>query len=162
MAMITSDAMADRDTIKRTFGKLRTPEESEVRSKKLVFRKMFIENRDQEIARTVFNYFNAVSERWPDAWDTSKIGYILGRTTGYQALMDFLPYVCFRLGLDRVLGKDECRALFDLVELRDDQLTTENFKPGGSGRSALRQILMNSTKMSESEAWKQISPDGGS
>jgi DGQHR domain-containing protein len=164
LAMVSTDPLADLDHAKRSdrglfqWGqrKIPLPTEGEVRAKNLVFRKMFLQDRDEEITKTIFNYFKAVAQRWPLAWDTIEPGLILNRTPGYRALMAFLPFVIFRLGLEQVPSVSDCAEIFAMVNLSDDEINTENFKPGSSGEAALRQRFMNATGITESEAWKGV------
>lgn len=164
LSMISTDPLSDLDHAKRSdrgFFKLGQkaiplPTIEEVRARNLVFRKMFLQDRDDEITKTIFNYFKAVSLRWPSAWGAIEPGLILNRTTGYRALMAFLPFVIFSIGYDTVPTVDDFARIFVHVPLRDDEMSTENFKPGSSGEAALRQRLMNSTGISENEAWKGL------
>jgi DGQHR domain-containing protein len=162
LSMISTDPLADLDHAKRAkLGLLGLrqraiplPSIEEVRAKNLVFRKMFLQDRDDEITKTIFNYFKAVSLKWPTAWDTIEPGLVLNRTTGYRALMGFLPFLIFRLGYDQVLTVDNFTRILSQVNLLDEEINTENFKPGSSGEAALRQRLMNATGITEGEAWK--------
>jgi DGQHR domain-containing protein len=163
MHMVSTDPLEDLDHAKRLGRggfRLRRPEIplpslEEVRAKNLVFRKMFLQDRDDEITRTIFNYFKAVSLRWPIAWRTIEPGLVLNKTTGYRALMSFLPYVIFHFGYDQVLKVEDCTSLFAQVTSLDDKdMNTTNFKPGTAGEVALRQLLMNANGIDEREAWK--------
>ena len=70
--------------------------------------------------------------------------------------MAFLPLVCFRLGVDRVLQQEECLELWRVVKLTDADMNTTNFKPGSTGEAALKQRLMNATGITEKEAWRGV------
>lgn len=157
MKYISMDPMLDRDLLKRG-RKLDLLEHAAVRVKKLIFRNLFIEERDAEIAKAIWNYFMAVQQRWPDAWTGKKQGMILNRTTGYRALMRFLPNVYLTLGYDTVLPTAEFKAVFDQVKLEDSDFTPENFKPGTSGQAALYHKLVQDTKLDEESAWKKPKP----
>ncbi len=64
MPYLSFDPMTDRDRIKRGFESLTAPvERSEFG--KLIFRNMFLDDKDAEIAKVLWNYFEAVAERWP-------------------------------------------------------------------------------------------------
>ncbi len=149
-------AMEDRDVLKRSKPLPEIPPEV-IRAKKLIFRNLFVQGRDAEIARTVWNYFTAVAQRWPEAWELKRPGIILNRTTGYRALMRFLPLAYLSLGRDIVLPTAEFKAIFDRVKLNDDDFTPERFKPGTSGQSELYQKLQADTKLTESSIWKGVS-----
>ena len=148
-----NEAMRDRDALKR--GRiLPKPSLEQIRTKNLVFRTWFVENSDSNIAQIIGNYFTAVQDRWPIAWKEKAKGRILNRTTGYIALMRFLPLVMFRLGLDHVHGVDEFREIFERVTLDNDDFNPEMFKPGGTGQGQLYRRLLANTGIAENEAWK--------
>jgi DGQHR domain-containing protein len=138
---ISSDPREDRDLL------LREKELARVWGKdneKLVFRNMFIDGRDLEIGKVYEQYFIAVKERWPDAWNNLGRGSILPRTNGYRALAsvfgrfytaitepgNFVPAHAF----GRLLNK---------VDVDSAYFNTDNFKPGTSGESSLRALLLS-------------------
>ena len=51
---------------------------------------MLIDNRDLEIVDVLWNYFDAVKSRWPNAWASREPGMMLNKTNGFRALMRFL------------------------------------------------------------------------
>lgn len=75
--------MIDRDILKRG-KKLSYAKGKEAQD--LFFRNMFIDSKDAEIAKIIFNYFNAVKSMWPSAWNENTPGNILNKTTGFTAL----------------------------------------------------------------------------
>jgi DGQHR domain-containing protein len=156
MGYISKDPMSDRDLLRRN-KPLPLAIAADVRVNKLIFRNLFIENRDAEIAKIMFNYFKAVEEKWPDAWSLRKAGFVLNRTTGYRALMKFLPLATLSIGRELVVPTSEFRAIFDMVNLGDDEFTPENFKPGSSGQKQLFEKLIRDTKLDEHSLWKGIS-----
>lgn len=54
---------------------------------KYPFRKSFISNYDSVIAANMTNFFAAVEELWPNAWDKSNKDSSLNKTIGFMALM---------------------------------------------------------------------------
>ncbi|MCE9520559.1 MAG: hypothetical protein K8R87_13520, partial [Verrucomicrobia bacterium] len=80
--------MSDKDALKRNQPLERL---TSVEKSSQVFRNRFIEGKDAEIAKILWNYFTAVSQRWPKAWISGERGMVLARTTGFAALMRFLP-----------------------------------------------------------------------
>lgn len=132
---ISSDPMSDRDLLKR--GK-KVAAASEADARKLVFRELFIDKKDAEIAKILWNYFDAVAQRWPTAWDSKEKGDLLNRTPGFSALMRFLGPVYRgtadfrgRLSLKSVLG------VLENVTLRDSDFTKDNYSPGTGGAARL-------------------------
>jgi DGQHR domain-containing protein len=148
-------AMEDRDALKRR-KKLPEITPDVVRVQKLIFRNLFIQERDAEIARIVWNYFAAVAQRWPEAWELKRAGLVLNRTTGYRALMRFLPLAYLTLGREMVIPTAEFKAIFDKVKLGAEDFTPENFKPGTSGQAELYRKLQADTKIDESAVWKGV------
>jgi DGQHR domain-containing protein len=125
----------DRDTGRRG-GRYKpvTPDESE----RLVLRKFFVDGTAADIADVLWNYFDAVSTRWPDAWRVAGKGKILPRTNGYRALMRF-----FRPAYNHIAAPGtippaaEFLKIFKRVSLADDAFTVENYPPGTSGETKL-------------------------
>ncbi len=153
LKLISTDAMSDRDTLKRK-KPLEQITEGAIRTKKLIFRNMFIREEDAKVTKVLWNYFTAVSERWPIAWSHKQRGLILNRTTGYRALMQFLPIVILSLDLiDKVPEVAEFMDVFQKVRLTDDQLSTEEFKPGGSGQANLRKAFQLQTRLTDETVW---------
>jgi DGQHR domain-containing protein len=144
-----TEAMSDRDTLRRG-KKLEPITDGMIRTRKLIFRNMFIREEDARIAKVLWNYFEAVAERWPVAWSIRQRGLILNRTTGYRALMQFLPILILSLDLvDELPGVSIFKEQLDKVKLTDDQMTTEEFKPGTSGQAKLRNMLELNTRLTE-------------
>lgn len=131
---------ADRDVLLR--GRtLPNPTNAEIR--KAIFRKMFVEGKDLDIALTVHEYFAAVRERWPMAWDATGLGYVLNRTNGFRALARFLrpAYLHYTMGKE-VINRRQFGEILRKAKLKDDDFTTDNFPAGTSGEAALFNQLM--------------------
>jgi hypothetical protein len=116
-----------------------------------------VQERDAEIAKLMLNYFQAVAERWPDAWGPRKPGIVLSRTTGYRALMRFFPLAVLSIGRDFVVPTAEFRVIFNKVKLKDADFTPENFKPGSTGQKQLFDWFRRDTGLDEHSLWKNIS-----
>ena len=128
-------ALLDRDQIKRGIKLERAPDtETE-----LVLRNMFIDKMDAEIAKVIWNYFSAVKERWPVAWEGVDVtGNMLPRTNGFRALMRFFPLVYLRVGRPgSVPSISRFSSVFKNIQLDDDDFNTEAYPPGTSGESKL-------------------------
>ena len=50
---------------------------------------MMIEEKDVEITDILWNYFDAVRQKWPEAWRATGQGIILNKTNGFRGLMRF-------------------------------------------------------------------------
>jgi len=157
---VSTDPMADRDALKRN-QKLQKVDGAMIRVRKLIFRNMFIDDRDAEIARVLWNYFSAVAGRWPRAWQFKQPGLVLNRTTGFRALMRFLPVAYLSLrGMDTIVSEEDFRAVFDKVKIVDDEFNPENFVPGTSGQSKLYHALEGHTRLDEHTTFNPIKKPG--
>lgn len=135
---LSDDPMMDRDKLKRGHRLSRVTEEDQI----LIFRNLFIDERDAEIAKIIFNYFAAVNERWPEAWQQVSRGNVLNRTTGLLALTRFLrdAYVSFNAP-GSIVTQEQFASLFERVGLKDSDFNPDRFKPGGSGQKDLYQAF---------------------
>jgi hypothetical protein len=106
-------------------------------------RNLFVEGKDLEIIRIVYNYFVAVRMRWPEAWDARGQGYMLNRTNGVKALLRFFRYAYSKVAApgDAVSSQKFLDYVFSRIELSDTDFTTENFLPGTSGEARLFRAL---------------------
>jgi DGQHR domain-containing protein len=144
LKMISTDPMDDRDKIKR-----KLPLEKTVgrRADNLIFRNWWIEEKDGEIARTVWNYFSAVQTRWPTAWNDLSRGMVLARTTGFAALMRLLPDLLTpNLLNSKQISIEIPEISFFLTALQkstlnDVDFTNANFLPGAQGENELLKRL---------------------
>lgn len=137
---ITSDARGDRDKL------IRNHKISEIYGDelyKMPLRNLFLNGKDIEIAKTVNNYFLAVAQRWPEAWDERGRGYVLNRTNGFRALMRY-----FRTAYLKVAEPGDVPSqvryferVFASIPLRDKDFTVENFAPGTSGEARLLRVF---------------------
>lgn len=137
LGLISGDrqkALLERDLIKRGKQLYRAPSDSD-----LVFRNMFIDERDAEIARVVWNYFAAVKNTWTQHWEGVAItGNILPRTNGFRALMRFLPTVYRHLGgPGTVPTESEFTEVFEALNMSDATFDSDTYKPGSGGESRL-------------------------
>lgn len=132
---LTNNKAADRDIYMR--GRVPARASSDELNK-FIFRNMFIDDKDLEIADVVLNYFDAVRERWPLAWERGGGGWMLNKTNGFKALMRLLRAAYLdRVRPGEIPSRDDFLSLFKRSSLTDDDFTVEQFKPGTSGETAL-------------------------
>jgi hypothetical protein len=137
---ISNKPREDRDLLLRG-KKLKKSDEDELQ--KFPFRNMFIEERDLEIASLVFNYFDAVRERWPEAWEFRGRGLMLNKTNGFRALMRvFRPIYLYLAAPGDPVESKRFLEILRRIELTDQDFTVENFPPGTSGEAALTQDFL--------------------
>lgn len=132
MRYISKNPMKDRDDLKR--GKRITLVTDNERDK-LFLRNWFVDEKDEYIAKLLWNYFTAVEKKWSKAWnDNSKI---LSKSTGVIALMRFLKDVVLELGVERMIQVYEFEQIFKPIRIKDDDFTNVRYISGGVGQSAL-------------------------
>jgi hypothetical protein len=136
---LTDDKVSDRDMYIRN----RKPKLDNSKADKLIFRTLFIQEKDLEITDILLNYFSAVAERWPTAWLTGGKGVILNKTNGFKALMRFLKpaYLSLRWK-GEVVSKSDFLDIFNKIDIEEDAFTVDQFKPGTSGESNLFKTFM--------------------
>ncbi len=143
---MTKDKSVDRDIYKRGGKPSKyNPEET----KKYFLRNLFIDEKDGDIAKIIWNYFQAVQLKWPMAWNEIQPTMILNRSTGFIALMRFFKDAYLYLVKDKISTiptLQEFMNVFDKISLKDTAFNRDNFKPGGSGRSELYQKFKNDSK----------------
>lgn len=145
LKLISRDPDSDKDLLKR--GK--SPSKAvKVDRKKLIFRNLFLANDDARIAYVLWEYFLAVHLRWPGALADRRKGMILGRGTGFAALMRLLPEVMARI-TERPLDEDtssihheEIKALLDLIQLESEQFNSQTYLPGSTGEGELLRDML--------------------
>ena len=145
LPFVSKEAEKDRDLLLRG-KKLSSPTADELG--KTPFRRMFVEERDLEIADIVLYYFKAVSERWPQAWGSTGTGLILNRTNGFKALMRVLRPAYRHLTSDGVPTWKQFYELLKKSTLKDEDFNTDEFKPGTAGESSLARRLVEELNLS--------------
>ncbi len=158
LKLITRTPDSDKDLIKR--GK-RPEKASGNDEKKLVFRNLFLKEDDSKIAFVLWEYFLAVEKRWPGALTDRNKGMILGRTTGFAALMRLLPEVLARI-TNRPLDEDtsdvdheEVLRLLALIPFDAADFNSQKFLPGSTGEGELFNAMLEAIKKVP-EKWKSF------
>ena len=139
---ISSDPSKDRDLLMRG-KKLDLANQNELEHK--FFRNLFIQNKEIEITKIIWTYFEAIKEKWPAAWtrDPYEKGFMLNKTNGFKALMKFLKpaYLSIATNAGELVSKQQFLNIFNKIDLNDDDFNIETFKPGSSGESTLYRVL---------------------
>ena len=143
MAYISIDENKDRDLYMRD----RKPEKVDQKElQRLIFRNMMIDEKDNDIAVIVFNYFSAVRNRWPDVWDNLGQGNILIRTNGFRALMRLLrPVYLYLVAPGQVPTIEQFSTVFN--KITTNNFSSDIYKPGSSGESLLYNTLLNEASL---------------
>jgi DGQHR domain-containing protein len=137
---ISLDPKLDRDTLLRggSIEMYDTAREAE----KAVLRIHFVQGRDNDIAKIWFNYFKAIAQRWPQAWEAREQGMILNRTNGMRAFIRWFGDVYRDVAAPgNVPSVDRFLQVLQGVEIADNQFSTIYFAPGTSGETRLLKVL---------------------
>jgi DGQHR domain-containing protein len=132
-------AVEDRDRYMRG-KKPRQAVDKEI--EKLIFRQMMIDEKDDLLTVIIWNYFDAVSQRWREAWMDETEKFMLAKTNGFTALMKFLRDIYVQQKkIGEMITTTEFLGILNKIDLNDRDFTTDNFKPGTSGASRLHRCL---------------------
>ena len=144
---ISTNAMQDRDLLRR---RKRLTRPSANAAKRLIFRNLFIDDRDVHITIILWNYYLAVQAKWPKSWSCVERGNIFNRTTGFGALMRFLKvaYNSFQKP-SRVILRDDFATIFERISLKDGSFTPDEYVPGGSGEKKLFDAFVDEASLNE-------------
>lgn len=140
MQYMSRDAKSDRDKLLRNAKpQMATGDDLY----KMPLRNLFLNGQDIEIAKIVNNYFLAVKQKWPIAWDERGRGYVLNRTNGFRALMRFFRHAYLHVAEPGDVPSQQrfYERVFSAIRLNDSDFTIENFGPGTSGEARLTRVL---------------------
>ena len=147
MKYISPDENKDRDLYMRG-KKITKADLKELRQ--FIFRNMMIEERDDDIAVIIFNYFSAVRNRWPEAWDNFGQGNILNRTNGFKALMRLLkPVYLYLVAPGEIPTIEQFSSVFNKISSND--FSSDTYKPGSSGESLLYNTLLTEASLQNND-----------
>ncbi|TWU25329.1 hypothetical protein Pla52o_16280 [Novipirellula galeiformis] len=143
VAFISTDPVADRN--RQLAGKkLRRASVGELAV--CPFRNMYIDKADVDISEILFNYFDAVRQKWPRSWiNLETSGNLLPKSNAFKALMKFLREDVY----PDIVGSDfglipstrQFYKYFKDLDFRDSDFTTKNFSPGNSGQAMFLKML---------------------
>jgi DGQHR domain-containing protein len=106
-------------------------------------RNLFVNGDEIAIIQLVYNYFDAVRRRWPEAWDERGRGFMLNRTNGVRALLRYFRFAYAHVAApgDMVSTDKFLDRVFRQVPLDNGDFTVENFVPGTGGEARLFRVL---------------------
>lgn len=150
LKLISPDPFKDRtELMKGKTPKKATPEEL----LKFPFRNLFLEERDNDIAVIIYNYFTAIKNRWPDSWAApQKQGNLLPKSNAFKALMRYLKIIYLEIvgnQIGRIVTVDEFAQVFAEYQITDNDFTTGAFKPGSGGEAAFFKLLKGETTIQD-------------
>lgn len=142
---ISKNPLKDRDAGKR-FGFWEPALASE--NNKRIFYEFFRREDDVSILKNVINYFSAIAEQWPEAWENTGKGNIINRTNGFNGFVRFLRPAYLHFTTEpAVVSKESFITLFGRTSLKSSDFNPERFLPGGSGSTNLYRTLVEQTKV---------------
>lgn len=136
LKLITHDEKADRNYYLAQNKNSKYSEEYELEKIededfiKYPFRKSFLTKNDPVIAANITNFFAAIEELWPKAWDKTNKDSVLNKTIGFIALMrilrKILTEICLIDGINekRVIQQSEYYEMLDGGVLGEEQFET--------------------------------------
>ncbi|NTF69434.1 DGQHR domain-containing protein [Rhizobium rhizogenes] len=141
MRYITADAKVDRDILLRGKSLFKLAKDQDIY--RMPFRNLFIDGKDVQIAEEIYKLFNAVKNRWPDAWDDRRReGLMLNRTNGFRAVMRLYGFLFKENGIPgTALPQGYIEHYLTNLPLKDDDFSVENFVPGSGGEGRLFRVL---------------------
>lgn len=140
---ISREPMKDRDDLRRG-GFLSKAKVEELPKERYVFRPLFLLGKDEYIVMNLMNYFNAVSQRWPTAWQNKSEGNILNKSTGFLALMRLYKMIVNQVGIfEDTISQSVFMDYFNRIQLNDDNFNRVDFVPGSSGQSDLYNKMLS-------------------
>jgi len=130
------EEMKDRDILRRGL-KLELISGKDLERRFL--RNWFIQEKEVEISKLLWNYFTAIKKRWSNAWNQKSI---LVKSTGLIAFMKFLGPIVRHLGIERNISVEEFSKILDTIEIDDDMFNTNRYIPGAKGQAELYKDLL--------------------
>ena len=115
---------------------------------KLVLRPFLIEDNAAKLADLIRNYFDAVSEKWQDAWEGKIERGMLEKTNGYIALMRFFRPAYLSLAKPgEMVSKEAFAKIFENIDIPEENLNTTVYVPGSSGATKFYNDLKELSKL---------------
>jgi DGQHR domain-containing protein len=144
---ITRNAVEDQDILRR--GRRLAPVRDVKSFGETPLRNLFIRGYDDIIADTIWEYFESVRARWPNAWAAQDRGHMLSRTNGFAAFMRVFGSAFITLGGsdDRQPKASDYARIWKFSNLDDDDFITDNFVPGTSGEKKLTEVLESAIRV---------------
>lgn len=124
---------------------------------KFPLRQSFIEGQDSVIAANISNYFSAVDEMWPVAWDKENKASALNKTIGFFALMRVLRDVLRRVILaeghdaERILSQEEYFNILDGGVLED--VVFEEMDPNTKTSKVIFDMITSNLALEDDEGF---------
>lgn len=93
--------------------------------RKYPFRKIFFEDKDELILKTVLEYFIAVQKVWPLSWDKNNSESVLNKTVGLIALMRLLGVILSFKNFDKAISDSISNE--DFIDILESTRISEDY-----------------------------------
>ena len=91
----------------------------------------------------IWNYFDAVAEKWPNAWEGNIEQGMLNRTNGFNALMRFFRPAYLSISVPgNIVSSEQFFEIFKDIKIEEAAINAKNYVPGTSGAAAFYNDLM--------------------
>lgn len=149
--MISKEPLKERDILKRKalIGKVKYLEHTDAEKEIFVFRNLFENKKDGEMLDVIWNYFEAIKRRWPNAWEDID-NYLLPKNNCFRALMRYLRDVYPSLNKEKPAIEDFFK-VFEKFEIQDSDFssTRKIFERGEAGMSKFYKYLSGKISYAE-------------
>ena len=147
ISLISKNPEKDRDILNRKylFQKGNLEVYSELEKEKYIFRDFFETEKDGEMLDVIWNYFAAIKNKWPEAWENVD-NSLLPKNNCFRAFIRFLKDNYNNLTNIKNKGipsVDEFTVLFEGLEIKDEDFNSNNdiFPRGDGGMSKFYKYL---------------------
>jgi len=134
MSTLSKNPEADRDILNRNFlfMKGEIDKYSDKEKERYIFRDLFENEKDGELLDIIWNYFEAVKQKWPNAWK-DVVNSLLTKNNCFRALMRYLRDIYPKIGKE-IPSKEDFYKYFDALEIRNEDFdSTKGIFPRGEG-----------------------------
>lgn len=142
--LLSKNPEKERDLLKRQslFNRLEneltyTAEEKN----KYIFRSLFENEEDGKILDIIWNYFDAIKQKWPNAWD-DRVNSLLPKNNCFRALMKYLGDIYKTINKE-VPDASDFYEVLNKLEIQDEDFDSnkQNFPRGDGGMSKFYKYL---------------------
>lgn len=150
--LLSKDPEKERDLLKRQSLFKTVPKEllySKEDKNKYVLRELFENQNDGKILDIIWNYFDAVRQKWPIAWE-NRDNSLLPKNNCFRALMKYLGDIYKEIGKE-VPDASDFYEILNKFEIKDEDFesTKQNFPRGDGGMSKFYKYLKGDINYSE-------------
>lgn len=111
-----------------SFAKTKPSHMSSSELSKFPFREAFFNDKDEIILKTVFEYFLAVQNVWPNSWEKENIGSVLNKTVGLIALMRLLGVILsdskFNISISESISSEDFTNILKSTGINEDYFSS--------------------------------------